>query len=147
MVGRGGCFTARMHCPQWRSHVDTAQGELRGEYVAQSGASGHIAVVDKRLALHVGHLANVAEHSGTVGIGHIFAVGIDFDTRPVAKDRMVRGILFRTIIWMEAMGIVGRNHERIGHSAEKMAVVAAQACHNAAQDMFEDGRCRTLLGA
>lgn len=147
VVGAGGGFADGVHGPQGCAHVDAAQRYLRGEYIAEGGASGDVAVVHEVLAGHTGFLADGPEYGGRVGVGHILTVGIDFDTRAAAEHRMVGGILLFDVVGVESVGVVGRYHEGVCHGAHEVVAVAAEAGYHAAHNMLEDWRAGALLGA
>ena len=93
-----------MHVPDAGSHVYPAKVYLRCEDIAESRTAGHIAMVHEILVGHLGALAYGAEHSRTVSIGHVFAVGIDFYDRAATHHRMIGGILLLGIIGVDCMG-------------------------------------------
>ncbi len=132
-----------MHGPLGCAHVDTVKLNLGCQDVAQGGASRGVAVVDKHLAGDISPFAYATEHRRRPRVGHILAVGVDFNHRAVAWDRMVGGILLRRIVGVEGMAVVGRHHEGVGHSAGICLEIATQTLENPPQNR----RCGSLLGA
>ena len=59
MIGGRCGFAHGVHGPNARSHVDSTQIKLRGQYVAERGSSGYVAVVDEILAWYAGYVADV----------------------------------------------------------------------------------------
>mgnify|MGYP006916348476 CR=1 FL=1 len=96
-----------VHGPQGSPHVHSAEIYLRGQYVAESGATGHIAVVDKILIRHAGILAYRAEHGCRIGIGHIFAVGVYLDYRTSAEHRMVGRVVLLRVVGVYSVCVIG----------------------------------------
>ena len=60
VVGGGGRFADGVHGPEGGSHVDAAQGNLRGEDITECRAAGDVALVHKVLSRHAGSLADSA---------------------------------------------------------------------------------------
>ncbi len=86
--------------------------------------------------------ANTADR---FGVGHILAVGVDLYCRASAENGMIRGILLLDIVRMDAVGIVGRHHERGVDSAQICFLIASEAEVDALQQVGQQRRCGALL--
>ena len=104
-------------------------------------------MVDEILAGDTGFFAYHTEHRSRVSIRHILAVGIDFDYRPSAHNRMVGRVILLSIVRMEGMCIVGRHHERSVDAAQILLLAAAETADYAAEQLLEHRRSCSLLGA
>ena len=111
MVGGRCRLAARVHSPERRAHIDTAQRYLRCQDIAERRAACHIAVIDKALAGYSCNLADAPESGCAIGVGHVLAVGVDLDTRSSAQYGMIRRVELLRIVRMQTVGVVGRNHE------------------------------------
>lgn len=147
MVDSRHGFASRVHSPDRLTHVYASQVDLRRQNIAKSRTAGHIAVVDEVLAGHTGLLANGAEHGCRLSIGHILAIGIDFDDRTATDHRVVRRVILLAIVGMESMGIVSRHHKRRIDAAQIILITSAETLDDALEKLGKHRRRRALLRA
>ena len=95
-------------------------------------------MVDEILHRHTGLPAYLGKHCRTVGIGHIFAVGVYLNYRAASHYRMVGRVELRCVVWMEGMAIVGRYHKRIGNGAVEPFSVVSQTFADAFKHIAQD---------
>ena len=111
VVAGGGCLAAAVHGKERIAHIDTLYGKRRGENVAQSATTSHIAMVHETLARYVCLLADTCEDGCRDSIARILLCGIELDDRSASEHGMVRRVVLIAVVRMPGMGIIGRNHK------------------------------------
>ena len=111
VVGNTACLPTTVHGENGIAHIHASQWEGRGKDVAKSAAASHVAVVYKTLAWDICLTAYLGKHCRRNGIARILLGGIELNDGTAAKNRMVRRVVFLTVVWMPSVGIVCRNHK------------------------------------
>jgi hypothetical protein len=84
-------FSDRVHCKDWRTHVNTFEIGLRGGDAAKRRAARKVAPIGKTLHWRPGNLRQLRKNCRALRVGAVFLVGVVLDYGAFVDDWMVGG--------------------------------------------------------